>query len=612
MFMGLTSIRCGTLLILTICLWLFFIPQATVLAQEASKPLIALDATPPSLRDLVETENPMRYVLQRFSVDLFDMNRIYDIPSSAARFSRMKKFYSAWLAELERLDFDSMNQDGRIDYLLFKNLLAYKLKRLDLDENKLVETKQLLPFADTIISLQESRRRMEPVDPVKAATVLNDLKKQVAELQKELEEKCESAEAQKAVVEESTAVRAASRLDELLETLADWFGFYNGYDPLFTWWVYEPYKEADQALQDYSAWLRDRLGGGEDRGEEAIVGDPVGRDILMSDLAYSMIPYSPEELIAIGEAEYYWCEAEMVRASRELGYGDDWLEALEYVKTLHVEPGEQPELIRKQALEAIRFLEDRDLVTIPRMAKDTWRMDMMTPERQLVNPFFTGGWTISVSFPTNTMAHEDKLMSLRGNNIHFARATVQHELIPGHHLQGYMMSRYNTHRRLFYTPFWLEGWALYWEMQLWDQGFPQSPENRIGMLFWRMHRCARIIFSLNFHLGKMTAEECIDYLVERVGHERANAAAEVRRSFATDFEPLYQAAYMIGGLQFRALHKELVESGAMTDREFHDTILRLNNMPVEMVRAALTNQELTSDFKPSWKFYGEIEAGEDR
>ncbi len=69
-----------------------------------------------------------------------------------------------------------------------------------------------------------------------------------------------------------------------------------------------------------------------------------------------------------------------------------------------------------------------------------------------------------------------------------------------------MTSRYKTYRRLFSTPFWGEGWALYWELLLWDKGFARSPENRVGMLFWRMHRCARIIFSLSFHLEKMTPQ----------------------------------------------------------------------------------------------------------
>src|SRR5690606_41428542 len=56
------------------------------------------------------------------------------------------------------------------------------------------------------------------------------------------------------------------------------------------------------------------------------------------------------------------------------------------------------------------------------------------------------------------------------------RSSDLHELIPGHHLQGFMTRRYNDHRSIFNTPFWGEGWALYWELVLWDQGFPRGPE----------------------------------------------------------------------------------------------------------------------------------------
>jgi uncharacterized protein (DUF885 family) len=230
-------------------------------------------------------------------------------------------------------------------------------------------------------------------------------------------------------------------------------------------------------------------------------------------------------------------------------------------------------------------------------------MEMMSPERQLVNPFFTGGEVISVSFPVGSMTHEQKLMSMRGNNIHFARATVFHELVPGHHLQLFMSARHRPYRGAFTTPFWIEGWALYWEMLMWDLDFPRSPEDRVGMLFWRMHRCARIIFSFKFHLEQMTPQECIDFLVERVGHERENAAAEVRRSFRGDYSPLYQAAYMLGGLQLRALRRELVESGKLTNRAFHDAVLKENAIPIELIRASLTGQPLSRDFQTTWRFY---------
>jgi uncharacterized protein (DUF885 family) len=163
---------------------------------------------------------------------------------------------------------------------------------------------------------------------------------------------------------------------------------------------------------------------------------------------------------------------------------------------------------------------------------------------------------------------------------------------------------YKTYRRPFMTPFWTEGWAFYWEMILWDRGFPGSPEERIGMLFWRMHRCLRIIFSLKFHLGQMTPEECIDLLVEKGGHERATAEGEVRRSFNGDYTPLYQAGYMLGALQFYALRKEILSSKLMTEKEFHDRVLTENNMPVEMVRALLKDEKLDRWHQPSWKFYG--------
>jgi hypothetical protein len=57
-------------------------------------------------------------------------------------------------------------------------------------------------------------------------------------------------------------------------------------------------------------------------------------------------------------------------------------------------------------------------------------------------------------------------------------------------------------------------------------------------------------------------------------------------------------------MQLHALHKELVDSGKMTNRAFHDTILKENRIPIEMARAILTKQKLTRDFKSSWKFYG--------
>jgi uncharacterized protein (DUF885 family) len=604
-----------------------------------------------TVEEIKGPESEMRPVIERYVVDRGSLSRSYPVSLSPARRARFTDFYNNWLAALQKLDFEAMSQSGKVDYLLFKNHLEYETRQLDIQTKQFAEIEPLLPFAKTIIDLEEARRRMEPINSAKTAALLTDLKKQVDDRRRVVESGLRGGTATDASgepirVKRTVGNRAVGALNGLRNNLRNWYTFYSGYDPVFTWWAEEPYKSLEQALTAYGTFLSERVvgirtegstaasgqragfgpggaggagqgqggppfGGGQRSGlsnarpgdSSDIVGDPIGREALLSELRFEMIPYTPEELITIAEKEMAWCENEMKKASRDLGYGDDWKKALEYVKTLYVEPGKQPELIRDLALEAIKFVDDHDLVTVPELARSTWRMEMMTPERQLVSPFFLGGEVIQVSFPTNTMAHEQKMMSMRGNNIHFSRATVYHELIPGHHLQGYMTARYKPYRQLFSTPFWGEGWALYWELLLWDMNFAKTPENRIGMLFWRLHRCARIIFSLSFHLEKMTPQECIDFLVNRVGHERDNATAEVRRSFDGSYGPLYQIAYLIGGLQLYSLHRDLVGPGKLSNRAFHDWVLKENRIPIEMVRAILTKQKLSRDFKTTWRFY---------
>ena len=91
-----------------------------------------------------------------------------------------------------------------------------------------------------------------------------------------------------------------------------------------------------------------------------------------------------------------------------------------------------------------------------------------------------------------------------------------------------------------------------------------------------MHPCTRVVFSLGFHLGKMTLPEGVDFLVGKVGHEWENAMAEVK----------------------------------VTERAFHDAVLREGILPVELVRAAITDQKVGRDFAPGWQVVGDLPAAE--
>ena len=596
------------------------LPYLLALVVAASAQAQSVDSSGvPTLTTLVaRPTSELAGVVDRFNTDLNSISRRYDATDSPAQRARMRDFYSTWLKRVGEIDFDKLSQEGKVDYVLLSNYLKHQLALIDRREKQRTEMAALIPFADRLLALQDSRRDLSTIDSRAAASTLAIVAQQVDTLRASFESPPHTDSTAKkspsaAKVSKTVANRAADNVDQIRTVVGNWYKYYDGYDPNFSWWAKSPYKKLDDALKKYAKTLREKIVGFKPKDPSAggdtssvnegpIIGDPISAEGLKEDLRYEMIPYTPEELITIGEREYAFSISEMKKASHAMGFGDNWKAAVEKVKDTYVEPGKQPDLIRDLARQAEAFFDQHDWVTIPKLAREDWRMEMMTPERQRVAPFFLGGESILVSYPTVDMTEEEKMMSLRGNNPHFAHATVFHELNPGHHLQGFMSARYNSHRRLFSTPFWSEGQSLYWEMFLWDHGFDSTPEDRVGALVWRMHRSARIIFSLDFHLGKMTPEQAVKFLVDTVDFERANAEGEVRRSFNGSYSPLYQIGYMIGGLELRALHKELVDSGKMTDRAFHDAVLQGGPMPIAMVRARLENIPLTRDGAAPWRF----------
>ena len=649
-------------------------------------------------------------------------------PISPDRIARLKRFDLDWQSALAALDASRLTAPARTELEALKKTVESNISRLDAEAKALADLAVIIPFAPDVVTLVEARIRLDAIDPEKAATALARVTRAVGETRGKLEE-AGASRPPSVHLDRALAVRGAAAVEQLRVALTEWFTFYNGYDPLFTWWNGLPYKKLDAALQAYATSLKDKVAPGLPQESSAlssappstqpapapkfasvpdleellalpqdemtdivqrfrgpavtgrrgradappasstppavvrnkafydawlkalktlefdklsrnaqvdylfikkmaelqiartgvvlpenpprktdnsgIAGKARGRQGLISDLQDELIPYTPEELIALAEKEFAWCDSEMIAASRQLGLGDDWKRALEKMKDIHPPPGGQVGVIRDLMFEAVDYLRAKDLLTVPAVAAESLHMIMMTPERQLVNPFFTGGNEISVSYPTDTMDVETRLQSMRGNNTPFSHATAFHEMIPGHNLVFYSNARLRGYRPALggNSPFYAEGWPLYWELTMYANGFHDTPEKKIGALFWRMHRCARIIFSLKFHMGDWSPQECVDFLVDRVGFERENAMGEVRRSFQGDYEPLYQAAYLLGGLQLRGLRKEIVDAGQMREKAFHDEVLRQGAMPITMLRLVLSRQKLTRDTPIDWRFY---------
>ncbi|MBO0321813.1 DUF885 family protein [Muricauda sp. CAU 1633] len=533
-------------------------------------------------------------LVDEFRADTQALDRTYIIDESEEYYQRFTDFYENWEKKIGALDFNTLSQQEKVDYILLKNKVTEEAYFLNQSYTAFKEVADVANFSKELFPFIKERRRGKKPD---AKQVAQDLNNATMAIDAEMESR-----KSKPFKDWQTADKASNVITSFQKGLEEAYNFYYSYDPDFTWWAEKPYMALNEKLTGYAEFLKNNYSQTSVKDDgSGIIGKPIGEAALNESLAMEFIPYTPADLIKAAEEQFAWCKNEMIKASREMGYGDDWRKALEHTKNTYVPAGEQPQAILDLYDHSVKFIEDRDLITLPDLAKETWGMIMMTPERQKVNPFFTGGRNISISYPTDGMAHDDKLMSMRGNNPNFSFPTVQHELLPGHNLQFFMTSRHKNYRSAFSTPFWGEGWALYWEIILWNKDFPVTPEQKMGMLFWRIHRCARIIFSLKFHLGEMTPQECIDLLVDEVGHEYANAEAEVRRSFTTRYPPLYQLAYMMGGLQFYALRNEMLEKG-WTEKQFHDRVMHEGRIPVELLRALLQDLPLNKNYKTKWKF----------
>ena len=171
--------------------------------------------------------------IERFTADRATIVRTYPIDISETRRKRLEQFYAEWSARLAQMNFDSLSQDGRIDYIIFKNHLQHEVQQLDLGAKSFQEEVPLIGFVGTIIGLEESRRRMG------AARCAEDGGDGQHAGQADRRDAQEGGSTlRSSPPKENSGESAAVTLNNMRGTLRRWYEFYNGYDPSFTWWMW--------------------------------------------------------------------------------------------------------------------------------------------------------------------------------------------------------------------------------------------------------------------------------------------------------------------------------------------------------------------------------------
>src|SRR5882757_9462099 len=232
---------------------------------------------------LIETYNADLRALTRFYTSSFYGARNTGNPvstegGSPEKRARLEELYHEYLKKLDNLDFKSLPQECKVDYILFKRDLTEKLRSSAGESVQYNKISTWFPFADSIYAIEKLRRRGHPLDAQQLAKNWSDYAGQIRTLGEKLK-------ADKGLDMESIYA-AGLVISDLQRAVTNIYEFYNGYDPLFTWWMPGTYKELDSALSGYAARFREKNSSFAAADKSGIVGHPVGREELVRQLKF--------------------------------------------------------------------------------------------------------------------------------------------------------------------------------------------------------------------------------------------------------------------------------------------------------------------------------------
>jgi uncharacterized protein (DUF885 family) len=342
------------------------------------------------------------------------------------------------------------------------------------------------------------------------------------------------------------------------------------------------------AVELYGQWLEGTLADGTD--EWAI-----GRerhDALVAHRAFDGL--DADAILALGwqrlaeEQEARTAEARRVDPDAPVG------DVVDRIKRDH--PATFPAALdayRDAMVRARSHLIHHGLVTVP----DDERIDVIETPEYLRNVVPFAAYFEPATFDADpkgiyivTPSVDGDANAMREHNLASISNTSIHEAYPGHHLQLDRARRHPSLTRLVTdAPEFVEGWGMYSELLMREQGFDAGPRFRVMMHTDAIWRACRIILDVRLHRGELTVEEATDFLVEQTGFERPNARAEV--NWYT-YRPTYPMSYLLGRtllLQLRA-DEQARHGDAFSLRRFHDTLLENGSLPISFHRRLLAGE----------------------
>lgn len=303
----------------------------------------------------------------------------------------------------------------------------------------------------------------------------------------------------------------------------------------------------------------------------------ISRDVYESKHPYTQFPDAPSP--AYKQA--------IIRAALEMAYAD------------RPAPGEIVDTARASLALCESFVREKNLVTVPR---DPVEIIIMPEFRRGVSiaycdspgPLDVGQKTFYAVAPLPEDWTREQVESfLREYNRRSIHDLTIHEAMPGHFLQLAISNRYpSTLRAVLASGVFIEGWAVYAEQMMAEQGFLDSdPLMRLIALKWYLRGVANAILDQAIHTGDMTRDEALELMIERTFQEEREAAAKWTRAQLTSTQ---LSTYFVGYQEHRDLRREAEKrwGDEFTLHQYHDSVLAFGSPPVQFARALLLDLDI--------------------
>lgn len=302
---------------------------------------------------------------------------------------------------------------------------------------------------------------------------------------------------------------------------------------------------------------------------------------------------SARQLRDVGWQEYRRLDTEMQAVAKRISGSADWKALLPTLQQQHpANAGEMLRSYRDTTARARQFVIDHDLMTVP------------AGERCVVDPapaFERAATAVASYFPPAALAHRghgifnvpyppddasatELAERLESNADYEIPSTTAHEAYPGHHLHFVHMANASPLRQLMQSTYFIEGWGLYAEQMMAEQGFYRNDGELLGQIGARIMRAARVVVDTSLHLGEMTADQATSFMHDNVGLPPSVARAEALRYAAW---PTQASAYLTGALAIQAARDRWLTEKRGTLRQFHDAITDQGALPPGLAARAI-------------------------